>query len=291
MPFQCEARVSENRPLDAGVHLLGLEAPEIAASARPGQFVHIRCSGGEDFRDPLLRRPISIHDVDGAAGRVLLMVRGAGRGTRWLNALAPGSTVNLLGPLGRGFDRMGGSGAGAGREDAFRVEATRAGASRADATGAVAPLVFVAGGGIGVAPLVFLARRLVASGSRVEAFVGARDAETLLGLEAFSSLDMLVHIATDDGSMGYHGNVVELMEKTLATPGRWPARLYACGPRAMLGRIRRSAALGGISCQVSLEERMGCGVGACLGCACRGKEGPLRVCADGPVFWMEELSW
>ncbi|MGE5576450.1 MAG: dihydroorotate dehydrogenase electron transfer subunit [Syntrophothermus sp.] len=271
--------VRENRPLDGGVHLLALEAPEVAAEAVPGQFVHIRCSGGEDFWDPLLRRPISIYDVDVAAGRVLLLVRRAGRGTRWLNGLAPGSTVDLLGPLGRGFDL---AVASSGRD-------SRSGTPRG---------VFVAGGGIGVAPLVFLAKRLIALGARVEAFVGAKDAETLLGVEEFYALEALVHIATDDGSMGFHGDVVELMEKTLAereggqaNRHLLPARIYACGPKPMLRRIQGSEPLKDIPCQVSLEERMGCGIGACLGCTCLGKEGPLRVCADGPVFWTEELSW
>lgn len=258
------ATIISNKDEGGGCFRLVLVAPRAAATARPGQFLHIRC--GEDT---FLRRPISVADADPADGTVTLLIRRIGRGTDWLAGRRPGERLDVIGPLGNGFP-----------------------AADADEWWLVA-------GGIGWAPLRFLARRGVALGKTVRVFYGARTVSELVGLEDLDPYFCEFTLATDDGSLGLVGNVVGALPELKDVLG---TAIFACGPRAMLRAVARrfgygsgADSVGGEAAQrpalyVSLEERLACGVGACLGCAVESPAGPpKRVCADGPVFSAAEV--
>ncbi|MGI9860558.1 dihydroorotate dehydrogenase electron transfer subunit [Moorella naiadis] len=259
MPQHLQVEVLTSQPVGTDTCLLKLKAPDLARAARPGQFVHLLCGEG---RDPLLRRPLSIHDAGG--GEVTLFYQVKGRGTSWLSRRQPGSRVDLLGPLGRGFTLVAG-----GR------------------------LALMAGG-LGMAPLFFLARVAREIGNTVDFFYGARDRQGLHRLEDLEGLGVRLYLATDDGSAGLHGSVTALWEQQLQ--GRVYDRAYACGPRPALAAFARLAAAAGIPAEVSLEERMACGFGACRGCVtalrdARGEKYYENVCTGGPVFDAAAVCW
>jgi dihydroorotate dehydrogenase electron transfer subunit len=263
MSLLADAGVLGNREVAPGYFRLALYAPEIAGVAVPGQFVHVRCG---PLLDPLLRRPLSIHDVDRQSGRLYLLYRLTGRGTALLAGNKAGATVNLMGPLGHGFTLP---------------------IPPADA--------LVVGGGIGIAPLFYLVKELADAGNQIMFLGGFRTAREIVAVKEMENLGVEVALATDDGSLGYQGPVTELLEKYIA--GRAYSFCYACGPRPMLQKVAEIITLAGVPGEVSLEERMGCGVGACLACACktRSREGDgfcySHVCIDGPVFSAGEVVW
>jgi len=236
---------------------LALHAPEVARAARPGQFVMVRCGFSWD---PLLRRPFSVAGVDREAGTVTLLIRVAGRGTALLAGAAPGQALNLLGPLGRGFTLPAGG-----------------------------EFVVVIGGGMGLAPLLFLVRELLARGCRVRVLAGARSRAYLFLPEPAPGCEVLV--ATEDGSAGRPGPVTVLLPSVSPEVRRY----YACGPREMLRAVAAEMDRRGLPGEVCLEERMACGVGACRGCVCRVRRGGnvayAAVCAEGPVFPAGEVCW
>ncbi len=251
MTGQGRVTVLSSTPLTRSVTRLTLDAPQIAASAAPGQFVHIKCGS-----DTLLRRPISICDVNGS--QITLIVEKRGDGSRWLTAREPSDTLDMLGPLGHGFT----------------LDFKR-------------PLIV--GGGVGTAPLVFAARQRPGT----SAVLGYRDAASAILKDDYDALCSAVYITTDDGSAGEQGTVAGPTARLLAS-GEFDG-VIACGPRPMLRAVADLAKQYSVPCQVSLEERMGCGVGACLVCACKTTENDgahmRRVCKDGPVFNAEEVDW
>lgn len=248
----CQAPVVENRVIGPMVRWLTLDAPAIARSARPGQFVHIRVGASSD---PLLRRPLSIAAADAATGTIGLIYRIVGRGTALLGQLLPGDKADCMGPLGNGFD----------------LAAQR-------------PLLV--GGGMGLAPLVFLARQLCPR--PVSVLMGGRSLQEMFWQDTFGDTCRNVHVTTDDGSLGRRGFTVDQLPELLAD-GDYDM-IYACGPRPMLEGVARQSNIHGVPCQVSLEDYMACGVGACLSCTCAGTDGKRRkVCSDGPVFRAEEV--
>ena len=256
--FQENSSILAVEHLTTGFHRLTLSAPRIAGAARPGQFVMASC--GPTF-DPLLRRPFSIHRIT-AGSEVQLLIKTVGQGTRWLSELRPGDSLDLIGPLGQGF----------------RWPAEE-------------PVALV-GGGIGIAPLLFLAdalRARIGSNTPPLALLGARTGEELNRLTyEFVAAGCEVHTATDDGTLGYHGHVGDLL------PGHLPRvrQVYTCGPHAMMAAVARACGLHGVACQVSLEAHMACGLGACLGCTIHGADNTYRhVCSHGPVFQAEEVAW
>jgi len=255
-----DALVSENRAEGGANRRLRLSVGNDWPAAEPGQFVMLSpgALGSTPRVDPLLPRPMAIYRVSGAELDVLYKV--TGRGTALLADARPGERVRVVGPLGRGFP--------------------------APAPGERALLV---GGGTGIASLYDLAAR-AAERARVSVLLGARSAADLMGREDFAALDVELLVATEDGSEGRRGLVTELLEDRLAEgPG---ARVYACGPTAMMRRAAELAAARGASCHVSLENRMACGFGICLGCAVpAATEGFDLVCRDGPVFDARNLSW
>lgn len=249
-----------------GIFKLEFIAPSLAALAQPGQFLHIRCSEGND---PLLRRPISIHAVDRDRGRVSILFQVVGRGTALLARQKTG-LLDVMGPLGRGFTT--------GNHDF-------------NGTGSIA----VVGGGIGAAPLFFLLQELArcSDPARVKVLLGARSADQILVKEEIENMGFFTELATDDGSAGYRGPVTELLLRRLPEGVSY---IYACGPAPMLKAVCALLGEAGIPGEVSLEERMACGVGACLSCACQVKaEGGgthyRRACVDGPVFPAGEVVW
>ncbi len=238
---------------------LTLESPRISASAQPGQFIMAAC--GTTF-DPLLRRPFSIHQASAEVGTLQLLFKVIGRGTQLLSTTRPGDVVSLIGPLGLGFHL------------------------------AKASPVCLVGGGIGIAPLLFLAKKILAQPVSPESCVvllGARTAaEASQFATAFTELGCEVRIATDDGSLGHHGFVSDLLPPYLSTV----QKVHVCGPFAMMASIAGLCRNAAVSCEVSLEAHMACGLGACLGCTIHGAEGHYKhVCKHGPVFNAEEVAW
>uniref|UniRef100_UPI0040576556 dihydroorotate dehydrogenase electron transfer subunit n=1 Tax=Candidatus Electronema sp. TaxID=2698783 RepID=UPI0040576556 len=252
-PFQQHSRILANEPLTADVFRLTVHAPEIAAAAAPGQFVMVQVSGS---LDPLLRRPFSIHSR-GADGSISLLFKVVGRGTALLAKARPGDTLDLLGPFGRGFDL----------------------------SAAEKPVCLI-GGGMGIAPLLFFAQELP---GRKYALLGARNREELAPLaKFFADIGCAVQLATDDGSLGHHGFVPDLLDEVLPDV----SRVCTCGPKPMMRSVASISRQAGKPCQVSVETHMACGMGACLGCVMPGADGrQVHVCTDGPVFNAEELAW
>ena len=251
--YQESGEILEHDRLCEGIYRIKITSRKISREAVPGQFLMLKVSDGID---PLLRRPFSFHECQ--KGSFELLYRVVGRGTSVLSGRRPGEPVDSIGPLGRGFR---------------------------PATGR--PLLVA--GGIGVAPLLFLARHLRGEGKEPVLIYGAGEASSLVGRERFRSLGVEVKLATEDGSLGFKGTCVELLESEME--GADYGAVYGCGPSPMLAAVSDLCVKRGVgSCQVSIEERMACGVGACLGCSVAGRAGGyLSVCKDGPVFMAGEV--
>jgi dihydroorotate dehydrogenase electron transfer subunit len=260
-PSQAEAsftdcRVIESRSVGA-FRLVSLVAGDMAESARPGQFLMIRRSG--PGLDPLLPRPMSVHDIDSDLIKVL--IDPVGKGTITLADSQVGDHLKVLGPLGNGFD-LSGSGP-----------------------------ALLAGGGIGAAPLVLLARELSERGRDVTCLLGFRSRAQAVAAELFSGVE--VHVSTEDGTVGRKGLVSELLSGCLADldDQARAAELFACGPDAMLSAVSAAANKCGVKAQVSVDTHMACGVGACQGCVVETKAGYKKACSEGPVFDAAEMRW
>ena len=256
-------QITSNRQIAPETHLMRLAAPELARHAVPGQFAMIR-AGEDESLDPLLRRPLSIHQADSSGGTVDFLYRVVGRGTRLLSEKAPGDHVAVLGPLGRGFSV---------RHEAIPV---------------------LVGGGLGVAPLLFLAKSL--QGRLGVICLGAITKSQLLRLSAFTDTGLEILAATEDGSFGTRGLVTEALDRMLAgleAEDRQRIQILACGPVPMLRAVVRLAGHYRCPCQVSLEAFMACGSGLCLGCAVpdASGQGYLHVCREGPVFDASRIDW
>ena len=245
---------------------LGLECEGELLKSVPGQFVMVQVGEGDT---PLLRRPFSICGLMSGGGRaegIELLIKVVGPGTRWLAALDVGGPVNLLGPLGHGF-RVGGG------------EKT----------------IYLAAGGIGVAPIRFLAGDLIASGVRPEncrVFLGGRSRSDLLCMEDFRALGMAVTLTTDDGTLGDQCLITDPLETAIQE--NRPDVVCACGPHGMLACIAGIVERHQVRCQLSIETMMACGMGVCLGCAVESRkqqESYLHACIHGPVFNVEDLKF
>jgi len=259
------AEVLWNRTLEPGYRRLGLATGEIFDRAVPGQFVML---GLLPEGPRLLRRPFSIHRriaaSDGPTG-IELLYRVVGPTTRAMAVLGPGARVDLLGPLGRGF---------AVPDDVRQVA--------------------LAAGGVGAAPILFLAETLVARGpmAGLHVFLGGRGRGDVLCREDFERLGLPVTVTTDDGSLGGHCRVTQPL--TLAAAASPPELICACGPPGMLRCVADLAAARSIPCQVTVETLMACGLGACLGCAVAERGPSVRyrhACVDGPVFDAARIDW
>jgi dihydroorotate dehydrogenase electron transfer subunit len=274
--MQFTSMILSNVEVSPGYWRIRLTAPRSFADAAPGQFVMVRVSSAID---PLLRRPLAIFDVgihqpaqSGAIEQAWfeMLYRVVGKGTALLSTLHHGDLLDILGPLGTGFEQ--------GLPDEEKL---------------------LVGGGIGLAPLYLLARELVKQNPvrpQVRLFAGGRTRDDILCITEFERLGVHCYTATEDGSLGEQGFVTVALERRLdAVKGR--ATLYACGPEGMLAAVAKIAAARGLPCQVSLEGYMACGVGACLGCVAQGRDHSQAtpdyrcVCTEGPVFEASELKW
>ncbi|MFH1854143.1 MAG: dihydroorotate dehydrogenase electron transfer subunit [Candidatus Omnitrophota bacterium] len=268
-----KANILSNKEIAPGYFKMALDAPYIAKNAKPGQFVQVRCSDGFD---PLLRRPLSIHRVSGIGDRVSgidILYEVIGKGTEVLSRKKAGETIDILGPLGNGF-------------------------TLSPSTIHHPPSTIIIAGGIGVAPLIFLAEKLAEiqnPKSKIQNIVllGARTKSLILCEKDFKKTGAKVYIATDDGSKGYKGLVTKLFEKVLRSTIHDPrSTVCACGPRPMLESIARMCNEKGVECEILLEEKMACGVGACLGCAVKVRDNGYKLaCKDGPVFKANTIIW
>jgi dihydroorotate dehydrogenase electron transfer subunit len=257
--FQQRAEIVRTEKLTGDIFRFTVKAPDIAADSRPGQFVMVRTGEG---MDPLLRRPFSIHQV-GEGGLVQILFKVIGKGTQALANLQAGYCMDVLGPLGRGF--------------AYKTQHRH----------------YLVGGGIGIAPLLFLARQMLKKNepSAIKVLLGARTGEELAALvDDFANIGLDVEAATEDGSLGKQGLVTDLM--TPVKNGN-PAMVYACGPYPMLRAVVGVSREKNWACQVSLETIMACGLGSCLGCAVLRADmnGYVHVCKDGPVFDADDVAW
>ena len=252
------ARVISQEMLAPDIYSMWLQT-EAASEAKPGQFISVYTNDGSK----LLPRPISICEIDKAAGRLRIVYRVTGKdtGTEQFSKMSAGDTVPVIGPLGNGFPYE-------------KAEGKK---------------VFLMGGGIGVPPILELAKQMKCEKKQILA--GYRDAQTFLR-EEFEQNGAL-YISTEDGSMGTKGNVMDAIREN----GLTADMIFACGPTPMLRAIKTYAEENGIECYISLEERMACGIGACLACVCKSKEkdhhsnvNNKRICKDGPVFLSTEVE-
>lgn len=227
----------------------GSKLPEIL----PGQFVQVAAETPGVF----MRRPISINDVDYDKNTIDLLIRKAGTGTAALLSLKENDTVNILLPLGNGFSTT--------AEPDSRL--------------------MLIGGGVGVAPLLYLGRKLKETGHCVEFLLGARSGADILEMEQFEEVGR-VHISTEDGSLGEKGLVTQhsALNENIDN-------IYCCGPAPMMKAVARIAKERNIECEVSLENMMACGLGACLCCVENTVKGNVCVCTEGPVFNINLLNW
>src|SRR5688572_2517087 len=264
MPRDLQAALVDKQPLPGAYVLLTFRHPEIAGTARAGQFVMIKAGTSAE---PPLRRPFSILDVDAARGTFRLFLKAVGAGSRALADLRDGEVAQCLGPLGVPFP------APAADREALLVA-----------------------GGYGIAPFHLFCRELGREGRGARVFYGGRTAGDLQIRDAFDALGVPLVAATDDGSLGHHGRVTEPLEAHLDAHGG-PFQIYACGPDAMLHAVARVAARRGVPAQVSLDPWMGCGVGTCLGCVVRMQTAEDArphyrcACTEGPVFDAREVVW
>ena len=260
--FNVKKEIIENKKVSENCYRMTFESREIACQARPGQFLHIRCS---DNYDPLLRRPISIHSIKNNVIAGLYKV--VGKGTNLLSKKVSGEFLDVIAPLGNGFD--------------YQLVSN-------------CQLPILVGGGIGVAPLYFLAQRLVKQCSNVTILIGADTKCNLFCIDEFKKLDCRVKVSTDDGSSGIRGTVVDLLKKELV-PLNSKLKAFVCGPIPMLKHVNQLVSKYNIFCQVSLERQMACGIGACMGCTIKTQKNRIfsykRVCKDGPVFDIKEVVW
>jgi dihydroorotate dehydrogenase electron transfer subunit len=258
---QVIATVVANVRVASGTHVLTLSEPHISAHAIPGQFVHIRCvpigPAGATLSDPLLRRPLSILDLDDERGQFAVLLDAVGRGTDWLSRVVVDEQLDVLGPLGRPFE--------------LKQTTRRA---------------LLIGGGIGIVPLVALARLAAAKDVEVTLVAGFRDESKVIPATVVPAEAEYV-VATDDGSVGRQGFATAVAEEYLA----WADQVFACGPLPMLRALARMERPRRLPVQVSMEEHMGCAMGVCLGCVIPTRKGYERVCRDGPVFDINHIDW
>lgn len=247
-----DCKVIENTSLNQSYFRLVVTSDQPMGQINAGQFAELRVDGsGSTF----LRRPISIHNYDSATNRLSLLINKVGDGTRALSRLQPGDMLNIMLPLGNGFGT--------------------------DCNGRV----LLVGGGVGIAPLLMLGKVLKDNGASVSYLLGFRSQKEMLDLSEYSQYGG-VYITTEDGSVGEKGFVTA---HSLLN-GEFD-RIYTCGPTPMMRSIAAYAREKGIDCEVSLENKMACGLGACLCCVTQTNEGHKCVCTDGPVFNINELPW
>ena len=251
---QVHAPIISNSDVMPGVCLIWLDSPQIASQAQPGQFVMVRCA-----EETVLRRPLSIHQVDKTKVKLALLFTVVGKGTRWLSQCRVGDNIDLLGPLGNGYSVHPGS----------------------------HNLLLVAGG-IGIAPLVFLAQQALNQRRSVTLLLGAPTAPQLYP-EHLLPPEVKLITATEDGTAGKKGMITNLLPDFTG----WADQIFACGPSSMYHTMagQKQQLQKTKPIQISPEVRMGCGLGVCYSCTVKTKGGLRQVCKDGPIFDLDDILW
>jgi len=250
--FIAKAPVDKVIELDNQIFLLRIYCPEVSSIINPGEFLNIRVS---DSKYPLLRRPFSVCDVEG--DYFYLMFNILGEGTKILASKLPGDEIDILGPLGKGFNLEG------------------------DYKTAV-----IVAGGLGAAPFPFLIRKL-GDKKNITSFTGGKTDKDVITYGMKN-----VKVATDDGSLGFNGNVVQLLEENLSSLNGDKIKIFACGPNAMLRRLKEFSIKNNLDCEASTECAMACGFGICQGCPIENVNDSSKyflVCKDGPVFNVKDV--
>lgn len=256
MKFQENVEIISQEKIATGIYSMWLRSHNMAKEAKAGQFLSIYCKDGAR----ILPRPISICEVDKENDALRIVYRVVGGGTNEFSAFKEGDVTQVVGPLGNGF---------------MLKEQT----------------ALLIAGGIGIPPMVETAKRLKAMGVKVYIVAGYRNSEIFLEEELKKYGEL--YVATEDGSVGTKGNVIDCIKENNIKADV----IYSCGPTPMLRAIKAYAMENNIVCEISLEEKMACGIGACLACVCKSKEVDnhshvhnKRICADGPVFYAEEVE-
>lgn len=250
--ISCKIAVLAQSAVAADIRKLTVQWLDPKHEPKAGQFYMLRAWAAD--ATPVLSRPISVHDMDSNTGALTFLYQVKGEGTQKLAALKAGDTVTVTGPCGNGFNTAALAGAGK---------------------------LAVVGGGIGTAPLLLVCKKLAAGGNKPDLYVGFRDEP--YGLEEFVPYCAGIYLATDSGAVGHHGLVTEILDATKY------ATVLTCGPMVMMRGVAALCQSAGVPCLASLEKKMACGLGACLGCTCHTKVGAKTVCKDGPVFKAEEV--
>ena len=247
-------KIVDNKSLTDDLFILELTGNEELSKFKPGQFVQVRVDGSPET---FLRRPISIHDVDYKLNTFKLLIQKAGSGTSALSLLKPGDSLNLIYPLGNSFtDPLDGE------------------------------RVLLIGGGVGVAPLLFLGKRLLSIGYKSDWLLGFRSMERIMNLDEYKKTGN-IFLTTEDGSEGEKGYVTD---HSVLSERRYD-RVYCCGPDPMMKAVADYCKRNGIICEVSLENLMACGFGICLCCIVSTVNGNICTCTEGPVFNITDLRW
>ena len=260
--FDTHTIIISNEKVAEDHYLLRCECSEIAQHAQPGQFIHVLISNGAGL---LLRRPFTIYTVDDREITMLYQI--IGEGTQQLSEMPKGTSLHVLGPLGNTFD----------------IENTPE------------PAILV-GGGAGIASLMLLAGALRAHDVQTIGLVGGQHQDRLLSVDDLEAIGVTVHIATDDGSVGHHGFVTDILTDMLRKNDLHRPIIYACGPHGMLAAVTKITTEFAVPAQVAMENRMGCAMGVCLGCVCpvridANRIEYQRVCTEGPVFNAADIAW
>ena len=256
MPINIKAKLLKKEELAKGIFKFSVQADEIINTAKPGNFIEIRVN---DDIEPFLRRPISIHNMDRENGILEFIFQEKGKGTKILSARREGELIDIIGPLGYGT---------------FKYSSYEN--------------LAIIGGGIGVFPLYELAKCAKSENKNVNIYLGFRNKDLVVLEEEFKNVSNNFILTTDDGSYSQKGFAIDFLKKDIEQ-GKIDS-LYACGPLPMLRAVRELAIEKNIPCQISLEEKMACGLGVCLGCAVKTAESPKdapeywHVCKAGPVF-------
>jgi dihydroorotate dehydrogenase electron transfer subunit len=271
MPLQAQGIVLRNKKIQSFYFLLEIDCPPIATLIKPGQFVMLKIYGSQD---PLLRRPFSLfkkdlgrHRQKEKRGRFSILYKKVGRGTQKMTELERGERVDIIGPLGNGFTSP--------PPLSFRI-------------------VILIGGGVGIVSLLPLAEALKA-GRRLSVLIGGKTKTDILCLKDFKKLNANIFVATEDGSLGHQGTVIDLfLTKREKLWREGPSPIYSSGPTGMLKGLAGALGSKKFLCEASFEARMACGFGACWGCVIKTKDlmAPYqRVCKEGPVFNLGKIFW
>lgn len=263
MPVKINAKLVKKEEIAKEIFKFSVDAKEITDIAKPGHFIEIRVT---DQVEPFLRRPISIYNIDKENGILEFIFQVKGKGTKILAKKEIGENIDIIGPIGNGTFKF----------EKFEKMA-------------------VIGGGIGVFPLYELNKQAKAAKKQVNTYLGFRNKDFVVLEDEFKNVSDKLIITTDDGSYSYKGFAIDFLKKDIEE-GKIDS-IYACGPLPMLRAVRELAIEKNIPCQVSLEEKMGCGLGVCLGCAVKTAKSPKEapeywhVCKGGPVFEAKEVEF